>query len=75
MEKLQLKDLTPELMKEIAECGDPAGIVELLKGKNFEISEKGAEKILEQISKADSLNVEELEKIAGGWWAYGGTES
>lgn len=68
MKKLQLKDLTPDLMKEIVECGAPAGIVELLKGKDFEISEEGAEKILEQISKADSLSIEDLEKVAGGWW-------
>ena len=73
MKKLTFKDLTPELLKELFPLATAAEIIEACKKKDLEISERGAEKLLEQFKKANDLSKEDLKGIAGG--GYYGTQT
>ena len=67
MAKLQKNDLTPELIKELLKLNTPAEVKECIEKKGFEISDKGAEKLYEQIEKSLEVNENDLDKVAGGW--------
>ena len=66
MKKLQEKDLTPELMNQLAKLKSSEEIISFLKEKGFEISEKGAERFFKQLQMAIELSEKELDKVAGG---------
>ncbi len=66
MKKLQEKDLTPELMNQLAKLKSSEEIISFLKEKGFEISEKGAERFYKQLQMAIELSEKELDNVAGG---------
>jgi len=76
MAKLQLKDLTPELLAEVRGCNNADEVVKFFADKGFEISPKVAERIFEECKKGDvELTDEELAVIAGGGNCGGGNSS
>ena len=67
MAKLQMSDLTPEILAEIEKMNDAKEVVAYFNAKGFELSEKGAALILEQIHADGAvLNEDALNKVAGG---------
>ena len=67
MAKLQLKDLTPELLAEVRGCNNVDEAVKFFADKGFEVSPKVAERILEECQKEHAeLTDEELASVAGG---------
>ena len=67
MKKLQLKDLTPEILEEIAKMNVPSEVVEHFAKKDLEISEKAAETLLAEAKKGElKLDEESLKNVAGG---------
>ena len=67
MKKLQMNDLTPELLQEVMKLSDPKDVVAFFQSKDYEVSEEGAQKILENLKDhALELNVDDLENVAGG---------
>lgn len=76
MAKLQLKDLTPELLAEVRGCNNVDEAVKFFADKGFEVSPKVAERILEECKKENTeLTDEELAAIAGGGPCGGGNSS
>ena len=77
MAKLQMKDLTPELLSEMKELKTGEEVKEFLAGKDLEISDNGAQTIASHIAEGDAeLSEEQLAAVAGGCsWGkpYGGT--
>ncbi len=74
MAKLQLKDITPDMIKQMAKLGSAEEIAAFVKESGFEISDKGAARLKEQIDKTKDLSEEELAKVAGGYtviWKWG----
>ena len=74
MAKLQLKDITPDMIKQMAKLGSVDELIAFVNEKGFEISDKGAARLKEQIEKAENLSEEELAKVAGGYtvtWRWG----
>ena len=78
MAKLQLKDLTLELLNEMKESESAQEVKEFLADKGYEVSDRGAELIFEQLQEGEvELNDEQLKAIAGGCGSggnYGGTQ-
>lgn len=79
MAKLQVKDLTPELLAEMKNLKSSQEVKAFLEGKGFEISEKGAEAIAKQLLEGEGeLTEEQLAAVSGGCGSgktrYGGTE-
>ena len=67
MKKLQMNDLTPELLQEVMKLSDPKDIVAFFQSKDFEVSEEGAQKILDTLKdQVLELDVDDLENVAGG---------
>ena len=67
MARLQIKDITPELLEEMRDSESPEEIKEFLDGKGFEVSDRGAELIYEQLSEGEvELTDEQLKAVAGG---------
>ena len=79
MAKLQVKDLTPELLAEMKDLKTGKEVKAFLEGKGFEISDKGADLIAQQLAEGDGeLTEEQLAAVSGGCGSssrpYGGTE-
>ena len=78
MAKLQVKDLTPELLAEMKDLQSGKEVKEFLESKDFEISDKGADIIASQLKEGTSdLTDEQLAAVAGGCGGggnYGGTK-
>ncbi len=73
MARLQIKDLTPELLEGMRESESVEEVKEYLDGKGFEISDRGAEMIYEQIREGEvELTQEQLKAVSGG---CGGTNN
>ncbi|MCR5491216.1 MAG: hypothetical protein K6F32_03705 [Bacilli bacterium] len=67
MRKLQIKDLTPEMLKEVSALETKEDVVAYFAAKDLEISLGGAEKLLEESKKEDlELDEETLANVAGG---------
>lgn len=67
MTKLQLENLTPELLAEVCKCNSADEVVKFFADKGFEVSPKVAERILEECKKNDGdISDEELNAVAGG---------
>ena len=73
MKKLQMKDLTPEILVEVSKLENPEAVVAYFAAKDFEISKEAAARLYEE-SKKDNieLNSEELKQVAGGCGGAGG---
>ena len=67
MAKLQIENLTPELLTEVSKLTTVDEVVKYFADKGFEVSPKVAERILEG-SKRESVELtdEELKAIAAG---------
>lgn len=78
MAKLQVKDLTPELLAEMKDLQSGAEVKEFLASKDYEISDNGAEIIASQLSEGETdLTEEQLAAVSGGCSGggdYGGTK-
>lgn len=73
MAKLQMKDLTPEVLAEVEKLSEPKEVVDYFKAKDLEVSEQTAATILEQVhSDGERMSDEELGKVAGGKCGGGG---
>ena len=67
MKKLKMNDLTPELLKEVTKLSTPQEIIAFFQTKDYEVSEKGAQKILDYLKEQKcELEDDELDKISGG---------
>ena len=67
MAKLQIKDLTPEVLEELSKLESEKAIQDYFATKGIEVSDNLARNIKEYIDKgAKELTEEELEKVAGG---------
>ena len=67
MAKLQVKDLTPELLAEMKDLKSGKEVKEFLASKGFEISDKGAEIIANQLKEGETdLTEEQLAAVSGG---------
>lgn len=77
MAKLQVKDLTPELLAEMKNLKSGKEVKEFLAAKGFEISDGGADIIATQLAEGETeLTEEQLAAISGGCGGggkYGGT--
>jgi hypothetical protein len=70
MKKLELTDLTPELLKSVAAMTNAEDVIAFFAQEGFSVGKKSAAGLLEQLAKADSLTDEQLKEIAGGWDPY-----
>ena len=67
MKQLKYSDLTPEMMKDLEKLETASAVADYFAGRGFSISEKDAEKLIDQIRKVSELTVEDLKNVAGGW--------
>lgn len=77
MAKLQVKDLTPELLAEMKDLKSGKEVKDFLASKDLEISDKGADLIAAQLAEGETeLTKEQLDAVAGGCGSsnYGGTK-
>ena len=74
MKKLQMKDLTPAMLSEVKGLDTPEEVAAFFAARGYEVSEKGAQKILDYLRKqAYELDDSELDKVAGGCNVSGGS--
>ena len=77
MKKLQLKDLTPELLAEMKGLQTGKEVKDFMNSKDFEISESSANLIANQLKEGETeLTEEQLAAVSGGCDVsndYGGT--
>ena len=67
MKKLKMSDLTPAVLKEVMKLDGVQEVIDFFAAREFEVSEKGAAKILEQLKGQNrELTDDELDKVAGG---------
>ncbi len=67
MTRLQVKDLTPEMLAEVCKLNAADDVVKYFADKGFEVSPRIAERILEQSKKGGAeLSEEALAEVAGG---------
>ena len=67
MAKLQMKDLTPELLAEMKDFENGEQVKDFLASRGLEVSDHGAEVIAEQLKEGEiDLSPEQLEAISGG---------
>ena len=67
MKKLQIADLTPEILEEVRKLEDAKAVVEFFAEKGFDVSEKTAGIILEESKKDNAeLSEEALANVTGG---------
>jgi len=67
MKKLQLKDLTPELLDEVSKLENPEAVIKYFEGKDFEISADAAKLLFDESKKGNvELSDETLASVAGG---------
>ena len=67
MKKLQMIDLTPEILKEVKSFTNPQDVVAFFASKDYEVTEAGAQKILDYLKEqVHELEDDELGKISGG---------
>ena len=67
MKKLKTNDLTPEILKEVMKFDTPQEVTAYFKEKDFYLSEKGAQKILDYLKEeVHELSDDELDKVSGG---------
>ena len=68
MKKLQIKDLTPEILAEVSALENPEAVVDYFAAKDFEVSKEAAARLLEE-SKKDGVELsdESLKQVAGGF--------
>ena len=67
MAKLQIKDLTPELLAEMKDLQTGKEVKDFLAEKDFEISDRGAEMIAAQLVEGETdLTDEQLKTVYGG---------
>ena len=67
MSKLQIKDLTPEVLEEISKLENEQAIKDYFAAKGFDVSEKLAKTLKEHAEKGgEELTEEELAKVSGG---------
>ena len=77
MAKLQVKDLTPELLAEMKDLSTGKEVKDFLASKDLEISDSSAELIASQLNEGvQELTEEQLEAVSGGCGSgrYGGSE-
>jgi len=78
MAKLQVKDLTPELLAEMKDLKTAQEVKEFLAAKGFEVSDKGADIIATQLKEGETeLTEEQLAAVSGGCGNpkfYGGSQ-
>ena len=77
MSKLQIRDLTPELLAEMKDLETGEEVKEFLAARDLEVSDHGAEMIANQLVEGEAdLSEEELRSVAGGCSPsnYGGTK-
>ena len=73
MRKLTLSDLNPEMMKAMSSMKSADEIIAFCESKGFEISEEGANRILNQFEKVHELSLDDLDVVAGGRACNGGS--
>ena len=67
MKKLETKDLTPALLQEVMKMTTPAEVVAFFQTKDYEVSEAGAQKILDYLNhKMVELEDDDLDNVSGG---------
>ena len=67
MAKLQVKDLTPELLAEMKDLKTGKEVKDFLAAKGFEISDAGADIIAKQLAEGETeLTEEQLAAVSGG---------
>ncbi|MBQ4255654.1 MAG: hypothetical protein II721_06690 [Bacilli bacterium] len=67
MAKLQIKDLTPEVLEEISKLENEQAIKDYFAAKGFDVSDNLAKTLKEHADKGgEELTEEELEKVSGG---------
>lgn len=70
MEKLSVRDLTPETLKKIQEMKSAEELIAFGKENGYEVSPELADRILKQFQSIDELNDDELEAVSGGGTAF-----
>ena len=76
MARLQVKDLTPELLAEMKDLQSGKEVQDFLASRDLEVSENTAEIIASQLKEGETeLTEEQLEAVYGGCASgpYGGT--
>ena len=67
MKKLQTSDLTPALLQEVMKLSTAKEVVAFFRSKDLEVSEEGAQKLLDNLSRqAVELGDDDLDKVTGG---------
>lgn len=78
MAKLQVKDLTPELLAEMKDLRTGEEVKKFLASRGLEVSDKAAEAIASQLAEGETeLTEEQLAAVSGGCgggFNYGGTK-
>ena len=75
MAKLQVKDLTPELLAEMKDLRTGKEVKDFLADRGLEVSDKAAEAIASQLAEGETeLTEEQLAAVSGGCGSsYGGS--
>ena len=66
MKKLTLADLDPAMMEAMSGMASTDEVIAFCASKGFEISEEGAERILNQFKTVNELSLDDLQGVAGG---------
>ena len=74
MKEMSYRDLTPELLKELAACATAEEIIRSCAAKELEISAENAATLFSRLQQARKLGEESLKKVAGGGRGYAGTQ-
>ena len=73
MKKLKTSDLTPAMLMEVKKLSTASEVAAFFQEKDYELSEAGAQKILDYLNKeVVELGEEDLAKVAGGCGGDGG---
>lgn len=70
MKKLTLSDLNPKMMKAMSGMESTDEIIAFCESEGFEISEEGAQRILDQFKTVNELSLDDLDNVAGGRHDY-----
>lgn len=76
MSKLQIENLTPEILAEVRNLADEKEVIAYFAEKGYEVSPELAKRILDGVkSGVTELTEDELDKVSGGCGSSGGNST